>query len=312
MDCSKKIHDVVIVGAGPAALSAAIYTTRDDLDTLLFDKGVIGGLAATTDWIDNYPGFPDGVSGLDLASKMQAQAERFGAKIEYGEVQSIAQKGGLHIVKTGECEVRARSVLIATGSSHRYMEVPGEQEYYGKGVHFCATCDGAFYRDKNLAVVGGGNSAVQEALFLTRFASHIDLLVRSQVKATEILQHELQKAVDAGKITVHLLTKPVEVVGDGKSMTKMIISQNDKQCDLNVDGVFVFIGFLPATGFLKDTDIKLDDQGFVVADKHQQTSMPGVFCAGDVRSGAPMQVSVAVGEGAAAALQIRDYLEHTK
>ncbi len=198
-------HDVIIVGAGPAALTAAIYTTREDIDTLLFERGVVGGLAAVTDKIDNYPGFPDGVEGLKLSGDLQKQAERFGAKIELGEVSSIEDQGDWKLLKTTSGDMKARSVLIATGSDYKKIGVPGEEEFYARGVHYCATCDGAFYRDKRLVVVGGGNSAFQEAIFLTRFASHIDLLVRSTVKASDVLEDEMQKFVDEGKVTVHLV-----------------------------------------------------------------------------------------------------------
>src|SRR4051812_27003874 len=199
-------HDVIIVGAGPAALSAAIYTTREDIDTLLFERAVPGGLAAITDWVDNYPGFPDGVAGLDLASNLQKQAERFGAVIELGEVLKLHDEGDFKRLETTSGDFKAKAVLIATGSDYKKLGIPGEQEYYARGVHYCATCDGAFYRDKRLVVVGGGNSAVQEAMFLTRFATHIDLLVRSTLKASDVLQRELQKYVDEGKVTVHLGT----------------------------------------------------------------------------------------------------------
>src|SRR3984957_2438543 len=199
-------HDVIIVGAGPAALTAAIYTTREDIDTLLFERGVVGGLAAVTDKIDNYPGFPDGVEGLTLADDLRKQAERFGAVIELGEVLAIKRDGQHISLDTTDGEYMAKAVLIAIGSDDKKIGVPGEQEYYARGVHYCATCDGAFYRDKKLAVVGGGNSALQEAIFLTRYASHIDLLVRSTIKASDVLQDDLKKLVDSGKVTVHLGT----------------------------------------------------------------------------------------------------------
>src|ERR1700749_46879 len=183
-------HDVIIVGAGPAALSAAIYTTREDIDTVLFERAVPGGLAAVTDWVDNYPGFPEGVAGLELAGNLQKQDERFGAGIELGEVLKIHDEGAWKRLETTSGDMLAKAVLIATGSDYKKIGVPGEQEYYARGVHYCATCDGAFYRDKKLGVVGGGNSAVQEALFLTRFASKIDLLVRSTLKASDVLLKE--------------------------------------------------------------------------------------------------------------------------
>jgi len=305
----KETHDLVIVGAGPSALAAAVYTTREDLDTVLFEKGVIGGLAAITDWVDNYPGFIKGISGLDLAGQLQGQAERFGANIRLGEVSSIVDEGAVKRLETTEGTMWAKAVLIATGSDYKKLGIPGEQEFYGRGVHYCATCDGAFYRDKKLIVVGGGNSAVQEALFLLRFATHIDMLVRGEVKASEILQHELDKQVQAGKITVHLGITLNEIAGEDKKLTKVVATKDGETVEYPTDGVFVFVGLLPNTGFLKESEVKLDELGFVLTDKNLQTNMPGVFCSGDVRSGATMQIASAVGEGATAALKIREFLE---
>lgn len=308
-----KIHDVVMIGAGPSALCAAVYTTREDIETVLVEKGVVGGLAAITDWVDNYPGFSKGISGLDLATELQAQAERFGADIRYGEVAGIARDGDVINVTTNEGVLQAKAVLIATGSDYKKLGIPGEAEYYGRGVHYCATCDGAFYRDKKLAVVGGGNSAVQEALFLTRFTSHIDLLVRSKIRASDVLQRELAKAVDEGKITVHLEMVPTEIVAeDGKEVNKVIGTKAGEPFEVHVDGVFVFIGLLPNTGFLAGSGIELDEIGMIQTDNHLMTSMPGVFASGDVRSGATAQIASAVGEGATAALRIREYLEDLK
>lgn len=302
-------YDVIMIGAGPSALAAAVYTTREDLKTVLFEKGVIGGLAAITDWVDNYPGFIKGISGLDLAGQLQGQAERFGADIRLGEVTKIIDEGKTKRLETTEGTLHARTVLIATGSDYKKLGIPGEQEFYGRGVHYCATCDGAFYRDKTLVVVGGGNSAVQEALFLLRFATHIDMLVRSEIKASEVLQHELDKRVQEGKITIHLGVTPDAIIGEDKKFTHIAATQHGKKVDFKADGVFVFIGLLPNTGFLKDSAVKLDDRGFVVTNNGLQTDMPGVFCSGDVRSGATMQIASAVGEGATAALKIREYLE---
>lgn len=305
----KKIYDVVMVGAGPAALSAAIYTTREDIETVLYEKGVIGGLAATTDWIDNYPGFPDGLAGLDLAEGLRKQAERFGADIQLGEVIKIVDEGEYKKLETTDGDVFAKAVLIATGSDYKKIGVPGEAEYYARGVHYCATCDGAFYKDKNLVVVGGGNSAVQEALFLTRFAAKIDLLVRSTVKASDVLIHELEKNE---KITVHLNTVTNEIVGEAGKVVKVKAMKDGEAIAFPADGVFVFVGLLPNTQFLKSSDIKLDAIGLIETDQYLQTSMPGVFAAGDVRSGATMQIASATGEGATAALRIREYLEEKK
>jgi thioredoxin reductase (NADPH) len=307
-----KIHDVVMVGAGPSALAAAVYTTREDIQTVLFEKGVIGGLAAITDQVDNYPGFPEGIPGLTLADQLQKQAERFGAEIEFGDVSAIRDDGDIKTLIVDGVEVKAKTVLIATGSDYNKIGVPGELEYYGRGVHYCATCDGAFYREKRLVVVGGGNSAIQEALFLTRFTTHIDLLVRSTVKASEVLQHELQKFVDEGKITVHLNTTTEEIVAvEGKVRSVNVITDGVPAV-IETDGVFVFVGLKPNTSFLKDSGVELDEQGLIKTDRHLSTTMPGVFASGDVRSGATMQIASAVGEGATAALSIREYIDAQK
>lgn len=305
-DTSK--HDVIMVGAGPASLSAAVYTTREDIDTLLFERGVVGGLAAVTDKVDNYPGFPDGVEGLALADNLRKQAERFGAVIELGEVTKIIDEGEYKRLETTSGDMWAKAVLVATGSDYKKINVPGEKEYYARGVHYCATCDGAFYRGKRLVVVGGGNSAVQESLFLTRFTTHIDLLVRSTIKASEVLQHDLDEAVKAGKITVHLGTTTDEIVGENNMVTKVVGTKDGKKVEFPTDGVFVFVGLKPNSEFLRDSGVELDEIGFVKTDKHLQTSMKGVFAAGDIRSGATMQIATAVGEGATAALVIREYL----
>ena len=300
-----------MIGAGPASLSAAVYTTREDIETLLFERAVVGGLAAITDKVDNYPGFPDGIEGLTLADNLRKQAERFGAVIELGEVTKIHDEGQYKRLETTSGDMLAKAVLIATGSDYKKVGVPGEQEYYARGVHYCATCDGAFYRDKRLVVIGGGNSAVQETLFLTRYASHIDMLVRSTVKASEVLQHDLEAAVKAGKITVHLQTSTDQIVGENNKVTKVIGTDKTtgQRVEVLTDGVFVFVGLKPNSEFLKDSDVELDAIGFVKTDEHLQTSMKGVFAAGDIRSGATMQIASAVGEGASAALIIREYLE---
>lgn len=306
---SDEIHDVVMVGAGPASLAAAIYTTREDLETVLYEKGVVGGLASITDWVDNYPGFPDGISGLELGENLRKQAERFGAKIELGEVTDVRSRDGLVEVETTDGVVRAKAALIATGSDYKKLGIPGEEEYYARGVHYCATCDGAFYRDKRLVVVGGGNSAVQEAIFLTRFATHIDLLVRGEaMRASDILQHELEKYTD--KITVHFNTPTLEIIGTDGKVTGVKVEQNGKEKQIDTDGVFVFIGLLPNTGFLHNTAVELDEVGLIKTDDNLMTAIPGVFSAGDVRSGATMQIASAVGEGATAALRIREYIEN--
>lgn len=309
----EKIRDVIMIGAGPSALAAAIYTTREDIDTVLYEKSVIGGLAAITDIVDNYPGFPEGVPGLELAGRLRKQAERFGAQIELGDVTAIRDDGDVKVVTVDGNEVKARTVLVATGSDYSKIGVPGEQEYYGRGVHYCATCDGAFYRDKRLVVVGGGNSAYQETMFLTKFASHIDVLVRSEVRASEVLQHDMQKYVDEGKVTIHLQTTTDEIVGEeGGKVVAVKVTKEGQPATIEIDGVFVFVGLKPNTQFLENSGVKLDERNLVTTDEHLMTNVPGVFASGDVRSGATMQVASATGEGATAALSIREYLDGKK
>ena len=305
---SLDVRDVVMVGAGPSALTAAIYTTREDIDTVLYEKATIGGLAAITDMVDNYPGFPNGIEGMKLAGELERQAERFGARIEFGDVSAIRTEGKYKVLTVDGEEVKAKAVLIATGSDYKKIGVPGEKELYGRGVHYCATCDGAFYRDKKLAVVGGGNSAIQEAIFLTRYASHIDLLVRSTVKASEVLQQDLQKYIDDGRVTLHLETTTDEIVSTAGRVTGVKVTEQGVARELIVDGVFVFVGLKPNTDFLASSGIELDEVGLITTDRHLATTMDGVFASGDVRSGATMQIASAVGEGAAAALSIREYL----
>jgi thioredoxin reductase (NADPH) len=303
-------YDLVIVGAGPAALSAAIYTCREDISTLLIEKGAIGGLAAVTDWVDNYPGFEKGVAGLELSEQMRKQAERFGAKFELGEVMKIENEGKLKKLDTTSGDIYAKAVLIATGSDYRKINVPGEAEYYARGVHYCATCDGAFYRDKKLVIVGGGNSAVQESMFLAKFAAHIDILVRGpKFRASDVLQQELGKFKD--KIKVHFNTSTDEIIGTDNKVNKVVGTDkaSGKKVDFVTDGVFVFVGLDPNTQFLENSQVELDERKFVKSDAHLMTSMSGVFVSGDVRSGATMQIASATGEGATAALMIREYLE---
>lgn len=309
---SKDVRDVIMIGAGPSALTAAVYTTREDIDTVLYEKATIGGLAAITDMVDNYPGFPEGVEGLKLAGLLEKQAERFGAEIDFGDVSAIKTEGDIKIVTVDGQDVKAKTVLIATGSDYKKIGVPGEAEYYGRGVHYCATCDGTFYRDKKLVVVGGGNSALQETIFLTRYASHIDLLVRSTIKASDVLQQELQKFVDEGKVTVHLGTTTDEIVATDGKVSSVSISKNDTKSSIDTDGVFVFVGLVPNTQFLDGSEVELDEIGLIKTNSRMETNIPGIFASGDVRSGATMQIASAVGEGAVAALSIREYLDELK
>ncbi len=304
------IREVVMIGAGPSALAAAIYTTREDIDTVLYEKATIGGMAAITDKVDNYPGFPDGIEGMKLAGELEKQAERFGAHVDFGEASALRADGKYKIVTIDGQDVKAKAVLIATGSDYKKLGIPGEQELYGRGVHYCATCDGAFYRDRTLVVVGGGNSALQETIFLTRYATHIDLLVRSTIKASDILQQELQKYVDEGKVTVHLETTTDEImIVDGRA-AGVKVTEKGITGEIRADGIFVFVGLKPNTGFLAESGVELDEVGLVKTNQHLETAVSGVFASGDVRSGATMQIASAVGEGAAAALSIREYLDN--
>jgi len=305
---TSKIHDLVIVGAGPSALMASVYAAREGIETVLYEKSAVGGLAAITDMIDNYSGFPDGIAGYELAEKMQKQAERFGAVIEHGEVTSVVDKGKYKIIEVDGKEVKSESVLISTGSSYIKINVPGEAEFYGKGVHYCATCDGAFYVNKKVIVIGGGNSAVQEAIFLTRFASHVDIVALFDLTASDILKQQLDKFIKDKKISVHIYTETKEILSKNGKVVGIRARQNKKEKTIVADGVFIFVGFRPNTQFLKNCDIRLDKCGFIITNDKLETSMPGVFASGDVRSGATMQVACAVGEGAAAAINIRDYL----
>ena len=301
--------DLAIIGAGPAALSAAIYTSREDINTLILERGVIGGMAAITDKVDNYPGFPQGVGGIELSDNLRKQAERFGAKIDYDEVNKIIDHSQYKEVVGQLASYKAKAVLIATGTDYKKLRVRGEEEYLSRGVHYCATCDGAFYRNKRIAVVGGGNSALQETIFLTRYATHIDLLVRSSIKASKVLVKELQKYIEEKKVTVHLNTTVKEIIGgDNKLVSKIQIVRDDRESFLKIDGIFIFIGLLPNTKFLNNVD--LDANGFIKTSPKLETNIKGVFAAGDVRSGATMQIASAAGEGATAALMIRDYIEH--
>ena len=311
LDMTGKVeeHDLVVIGSGPAALSAAIYTTREDIDTVLIEKGVVGGLAAITDKIDNYPGFAEGVSGMELADSLWKQAERFGTKIEFGEVLAIDIVGDKKRVITSGNDYIANAVLIATGTDWKKLGIPGEKEYYGKGVHYCATCDGPLYKDKKLVVVGGGNSAVQESIFLTKFVSHIDLMVRGEsLRASEVLQHDLEKYLN--KITIHYNVTTDEIVGKDNRVALVRCTDKaiGKKIEIEAEGVFIFIGLEPTTGFLETSGVAIDEFGFVKTNNNLETTVPGIFAAGDVRSGSTAQIASATGEGATAALRIREYL----
>lgn len=305
---AKKIYDLIIIGAGPSALTAAMYAAREGIDLILFEKMTVGGNAAITEMIDNYSGFPDGVTGYELSERMKKQAERFGAIIKFGEVTDINPSGDNLNIVVDDKKILSKSILIATGSSYMKLNVSGEAECCGRGVHYCATCDGAFYLNKKVIVVGGGNSAVQEAIFLTRFAKHVEIVALMELSASGILKDNLNKYIKDKKISVRANTETKEILSKEGKVIGLKVVHDGKTLVLEADGVFVFIGQKPNTQFLSKSGVKLDDNGFVVTNHELETNIPGVYASGDVRSGATMQVASAVGEGATAAISIREYL----
>lgn len=302
------LYDCIIVGGGPAGLTAGLYCARAKLNTLLFEKGTLGGQIALTDLVENYPGFPEGISGKELTKKFKEQAERFGLQILKKEVIKLEKVGKeivLHL-RTGEL-VRSKSVILAVGSNPRKLGVPGEEEFLNRGVSYCATCDGALFEGVPVAVIGGGDSATQESLFLTRFASKVYLVHRrDQLRAQKNLQ---EKVFSNPKITF-VPNKVVEEIKGGDFVEKLLLrdTRDNSLSELPVEGVFIFIGLEPNTGFLKGT-IDLDDKGYIITDQRMRTSMEGVFAAGDCRSGATGQVAVAVGEGCISAIEAERYIE---
>jgi thioredoxin reductase (NADPH) len=299
-------YDVIIIGGGPAGLSAGIYTARARLSTLLIEKAAIGGQIINATKVENYPGYTDGVSGIELTQAMHQQAEKFGVKTLYDEVVGIELSGKQKVVKTPQGDFLAGAVIIAGGAERQKLGVPGEAELTGKGVSYCATCDGAFFRDKAVAVIGGGNAAVTEALELTKFASKVTLIHRrNELRAAKIMQEKL--TVDK-KIDILWDTVVLEILGD--KLVKKIKLRNvktNKDSELEVAGVFVSVGSQPATGYLKGLII-LDAVGAIVTNDKLETSVPGIFAAGDIRSGSIRQVVGATGDGAMAAINAGKYL----
>jgi thioredoxin reductase (NADPH) len=328
-EAARSHFDLIVIGGGPAGLTAALYTAREAIDTLVLEKAAFGGQAAGTERLDNMPGFPEGVTGNEFSLRLRRQAERFGVELlQVHQVTRISRSADLHSVKieSGR-EYTARSLLIATGSHYKRLGVPGEADYLGAGVHYCATCDGPFYKGKHVAVVGGGNSATEESLFLTKFAGHVTILVRGEeFRATRLIQEEV---LNHPKIEIRFQTQVKAFLGSNSKLThlKVLDARTGQEEILQVEGVFVFIGLIPNTRFLEGSGVLLDPWGFVLTgyDLPQQgrhivgykmrapylleTSLPGVFAAGDVRMGSTKQVVSAAGEGAAAALTIREYLK---
>jgi len=304
-----EFYDLITVGGGPTALTTAIYAARDGYDVLVIERSGLGGQAGITEHLDNYPGFPEGVTGAEFAERIIEQAKRYG--VELLSAQNVVQVGNDlddHVVETDSGhKYRSNAVLIATGSTYKRLGVPGEDEYIGAGVHFCATCDGPFYKGREVAVIGGGNSAVEEAAFLTRFSPKVTLLVRgSQLTANKIAS---DKALNSPEMEVLFNTEVVEFKGKDSHLDTVVYRdiKTGETKELHVPGIFVFIGLSPNSEPFKDI-AKVDAQGFIMTGIDFQTSTEGIFAAGDVRAGSTKQLVSAAGEGAAAALAIREHL----
>jgi len=303
---SPKKYDVVIIGGGPAGLSAGIYTARARLSSLLIERGAVGGQIINAEWVENYPGFTESISGIDLTEAMHKQATKFGLETLLAEVTGIDIKGGRKAVKTSQGDFTAKAVIIAGGSERQKLGVPGEAEFAGKGVSYCATCDGPFFRGKAVAVVGGGNTAITEAIELTKFASRITVIHRrDELRATKILQ---EKAFAEPKIDI-LWDSVIEEIDGDAFVSKVRVSnvKTRKKTVLDVSGVFMAVGFRPNTGYLKGI-VKLDDIGTVITNEKMETSVPGIFAAGDIRGNSIRQIIAAAGDGAVAAIGAEKYI----
>ncbi len=305
----QEFYDLIIVGGGPTALTTAIYAARDGFDVLVIERSGLGGQAGITERLDNYPGFPEGVTGAEFAERIIEQAKRFGVELLSAQnVVRVANDERDHVVYTDSGhEYAGNAVLIATGSTYKRLGVPGEDDYIGAGVHFCATCDGPFYKGREVAVIGGGNSAVEEAAFLTRFCPKVTILVRgSELTSNKIAA---DKALNSPQIEVRFNTEVAEFKGQKNHLDTVIIRNNKtgETGELHVPGVFVFVGLKPNSKPFTDIT-KVDSQGFIMTGMDFETSTEGIFAAGDVRAGSTKQLVSAAGEGAAAAIAIREHL----
>ena len=308
----RETYDLIVVGGGPCGLTTAIYAAREGIETLIVERSGVGGQAGVTERIENYPGFPEGITGGQLADQMRAQAEGFGVEILPAQAVSRLHPAGNSwavMTESGD-EYSSGVVLIASGSTYRRLNVPGEDDLIGAGVHFCATCDGPFYRGQDMVVVGGGNSGVEEGLFLTKFANKVTVLeVREQLGASQILR---DKAASHPRMEVRLNTTVQEFRGNGRLSSVVVKDLKTGELEeLTPGAVFVFIGLTPNTDFIKDV-VELDQWGFIKAGPTMETSAVGVFAAGDARGGSTKQVASAVGEGATAALMVRQFLEKSQ
>jgi thioredoxin reductase (NADPH) len=300
------VDEVVIIGSGPAGLAAAIYTGRSQLSPLLITGTAPGGQAATSSEIENYPGFPQGTSGAELTQLMQQQAERFGTRVQMDEVIEANLHQHPFVLKLHGGTREAKAVIIATGVSPRLLGVPGEDEFKGRGVSYCATCDGFFYRDKAVAVVGGGDAAVEEAIYLTRFASKVYIVHRrDRLRAQKVVQ---ERALGNDKVEVVWDSVVTAVLGeDGVTGLRLKNVKSGEESVLKVEGMFSYIGSVPNTQLFAG-QLELDEQGYVITDRRMHTSVPGVFAAGDVQEQVLKQVATAVGSGAIAAMEAEKFI----
>jgi thioredoxin reductase (NADPH) len=303
----KTDYDLVIIGAGPAGLTAGIYSARARMNVLLLEKAVPGGQILITDWIENYPGFPEGISGYDLSEKMKIQAESLGLKIESAEVHSLNLSGEAKEIILKDRTITTKSLIIASGASPRKLGI-GEDKFFGKGVSFCATCDGPFFRDKIVVAIGGGDTAIQESIFLTKFAKKVYLVHRrNELRATKILQERAYKNEKIEFVWDSVVTGVEGFFGVEGVKVKNLKTNEEKTITAN--GCFIWVGILPNTAFLNGS-VKTDEFGFIKADEKMQTSVPGVFAAGDVRDTPLRQIATAVGDAAIAAVCSEHYIEN--
>lgn len=310
MASEDKIYDVIIIGAGPAGMTAALYTSRADLDTLMIERGVPGGQMVNTAEVENYPGF-DSILGPDLSDKMFSGAKQFGAEYAYGDIKGIDNELAYKTVYAGSKAYKGRAIIIATGAEHRKLGVPGEDELSGRGVSYCAVCDGAFFKNRELVVVGGGDSAVEEGTYLTRYASKVTIIHRrDKLRAQQILQDRAFKNDKVDFIWNHTAE---EIVGDGSKVTgvKIISTEDGSEKTVSADGVFIYVGLVPLTKPFQDLGIT-DGEGYIITDEELRTEIPGIFAAGDVRAKSLRQIVTAAGDGGIAGQNAQKYVEELK
>ncbi|WP_078594418.1 thioredoxin-disulfide reductase [Evansella clarkii] len=303
----EKIHDVAIIGAGPAGMTAAVYTSRANLSTVMIERGIPGGQMANTEDVENYPGY-DHILGPDLSNKMFEHAKKFGAEYAYGDVKEIIDGKEYKRIVTGNGEFKARAIILATGAKYKNLEVPGEKELSGRGVSYCAVCDGAFFKEKELVVVGGGDSAVEEAVYLTRFAKKVTIIHRrDEFRAQKILQ---DRAFANDKIDVIWSHVVKEINGEnGKVSSVTLINKKDgSESEFKTDGVFIYIGMLPINEPFLNLGITNAD-GYVETNEEMETKIPGIFAAGDIREKSLRQIVTATGDGSIAAQNAQHYVE---